>query len=452
MGITGSFILSQLPNFGPPPPMAIVWLLVALVPMSAMFSALCLALAAFARSTKEGQYYLMPLMLVTMPLTILPMAPGVDLNLGNSLIPVTGVILLLRTLLEGSYAEALPYVPLVAGVTLTCCLLAVRWAADQFNKESVLFRESERLDVGLWIKQLLRDREDTPSAPEAVFCGVLILLIQFFMSFAIPPRQNLVVLAIVTQLAVVATPALLMTIMLTRSPRKTLLLRMPRLGVVPATILLAVVLHPVVKVLGDAVIRAYPISEAMSKELHRLVAEVDSVWLLLLVGAIPAVCEELAFRGFILSGLRHLGHRWRAIVLSSIFFGVTHAILQQSLIACLVGVMLGFLAVQTGSLLPGILFHLVHNSLTILSSKITPDVVDRYPLLTWLFKPSGPAQTDGLNYHWQVVVLGALAAAAILIWLGSIPYARSAEESLQEAIEQVAPRKPEVGVQASELA
>ncbi len=68
MGITGSFVLSQLPNLGPPPGLAIVWLLVALVPVSALFSALCLALAAFARSTKEGQYYLMPLVLVTMPL------------------------------------------------------------------------------------------------------------------------------------------------------------------------------------------------------------------------------------------------------------------------------------------------------------------------------------------------------------------------------------------------
>ena len=45
----------------------------------------------------------MPLVLVTMPLTILPMSPGVELNLGNSLIPVTGMVLLLRTLLEGNY-------------------------------------------------------------------------------------------------------------------------------------------------------------------------------------------------------------------------------------------------------------------------------------------------------------------------------------------------------------
>src|SRR5690606_22048616 len=181
----------------------------ALPPVSALFSALCLALAAFARSTKEGQYYLMPLMLVTMPLVMLPMSPGFELALGNSLIPVTGVMLLLRSVLEGNYWQALPYVPLVAGVTLICCLLAIRWAVDQFNSESVLFRESERLDLGLWLKHLLRDREDTPNVAAALFCGLLILLVQFFMNVTLAPRMaraSFIVVAMVTQLAAIATP------------------------------------------------------------------------------------------------------------------------------------------------------------------------------------------------------------------------------------------------------
>ena len=87
----------------------------------------------------------------------------------------------------------------------------------------MLFRESERWDFSLWVKHLLRDREDTPSVAEAMFCGVLILMIRFFMSFALPMPQtfrDFAVLAVVTQLVVVATPALLMTIMLTRSPAK----------------------------------------------------------------------------------------------------------------------------------------------------------------------------------------------------------------------------------------
>ena len=75
------------------------------------------------------------------------------------------------------------FAPVVAGVTLAACLLSVRWAVDQFNSESVLFRESERLDVGLWLRHLFRDRRPTPTVAAAVCCGVLILLVRFFASF-----------------------------------------------------------------------------------------------------------------------------------------------------------------------------------------------------------------------------------------------------------------------------
>ncbi len=128
----------------------------ALLPIAALFSALCLALAAFARSSKEGQCYLMPLLMLTMPLVILPMAPGVELNVGNSLIPVTGIVLLLRSVLEGDYWPALQYSPIVAAVTLAACLMAIRWAVEQFNSEAVLFRESERWDLRLWLRRLLQ--------------------------------------------------------------------------------------------------------------------------------------------------------------------------------------------------------------------------------------------------------------------------------------------------------
>ena len=185
VGVTVWVSLSHFKILGPPPLLSAVWLLAALLPISALFSALCLALAAFARSTKEGQYYLMPLLLVTMPLVILPMSPGMELNLGNSLIPITGVMLLLRSLLEGHYLPALQYSPVVIGVTLSACILAIRWAVDQFNSESVLFRESERLDLALWLRHLLRDRRATPSMAGAVFCAMVIILCHFFIGFSI---------------------------------------------------------------------------------------------------------------------------------------------------------------------------------------------------------------------------------------------------------------------------
>ncbi|MCL6501351.1 MAG: ABC transporter permease subunit [Pirellulales bacterium] len=436
IGLTGSLLMSYLPHVGPPPPLTPLWLALALLPMSALFSALCLALAAFARSTKEGQYYLMPLVMVIMPLMILPLAPSVELNLGNSLIPVTGVVLLLHALLQGSYLEALRYLAPVVGVTTACCLLAVRWAIDQFNRESVLFRESERLHLGLWFRQLLRDRHDTPSAPAAVFCGVLILILQFYVSLHLPTPQSFgefARAAVVIQLAVVATPPLLMTVMLTRSPRSTLLLRLPHPACLPAAVLLAVALHPVVMRLNVVVTELYDLDDRLAASLGHYVSQAPSPWHLLLVLALlPAICEELAFRGFILSGLRHLGHKWWAIAAASFFFGVSHGLFQQSLVAALVGLVIGYLAVQSGSLLPAVCYHAVHNGLALFSSELAARAAEA-PLLGWLV-----SRTPGGScvYNWPTVLAGFLAGCVLLAWLHRLPYARTEEEQLQEAIAQ----------------
>ena len=71
----------------------------AALPLSAFFSAVCLAIGAYARSSKEGQYYLMPLFLVTMPLIFLTLVPDIKLNPFYSMVPITGVALLLQELM-----------------------------------------------------------------------------------------------------------------------------------------------------------------------------------------------------------------------------------------------------------------------------------------------------------------------------------------------------------------
>ncbi len=436
VGITGAMLLGKLPGFGPPPLSAAIWLPIALLPVAALFGALSLALAAFARSTKEGQYYLMPLLLITMPLAVLSTTPGMELTLGDSLIPVTGVVLLLRCLLEGNYWPALRYAAPVIAVTLGGCLLAIRWAVDQFNSESVLFRESERLDFGLWVRHLLRDREATPTVAGAAFCGVVILLVRFFMGSALPIPGNFrgfALVTLVTQLVVVLTPALLMTIMLTNSPRQTLLWRVPPWKTIPAAVALAVAMHPVANWLQGLVNHLYPISDEVKSVLEKVLPESSSLWqMVLLVGVVPAICEELAFRGFILSGFRHVGHKWRAIVYSALFFGMTHAIFQQSLIASLLGVVLGLVAVQTGSLVPCVMFHMLHNSLALTASRVVPQLTSCCPLLKGLVVMG----SDGdYAYHWPVVLIAAVLTGLILRWFNRLPFLKSREEQLQDAID-----------------
>jgi sodium transport system permease protein len=333
----------------------------------------------------------------------------------------------------------LQYSPPVIAVTLVCCLLAIRWAIDQFNSESVLFREGERFGLGLWLRHLMQDRQPTPTVAGAVFCGVGILLVRFFMGFAlsgVAGPDNFVMLTLVTGLVVVATPALLMTVILTSSPRRTLLLRWPRGLTLPAAALLAVAIQPAARALQMAVMRLYPLSERLKPELQGLEAFVRNapLWqLLLIMAVVPAICEELAFRGFILSGFRHLGHKWRAIVFTAVFFGLTHAIMQQSIVSCILGIVIGLLAVQSGSILPAMLFHFVHNGLLVLSTQITPHVFARWPALSYL---AAWGDEGELVFHWPVVAVSAIISLALLVWLNGLTHPKSPEEELQEAIER----------------
>jgi len=424
---TGPMMFSQLPGFGPPPALSPLWLGLALLPASALFSALSLALAAFARSTKEGQYYLMPLMAVTIPLAVLPAAGGLELTLGNSLIPVTGLVLLLRAALEGNYWQVVQFAVPVLAVTSGACVLAIRWAVEQFHSEAVLFREGERLEVRLWLHHLREDRGPTPTPAGAVFCGIVILMIHFFMSLHWAPPTDFgrfAVTVAVSQLVVILTPALLMTVVLTRSPRQTLLLQKPPWLALPAAVLLAIALHPAAHVLQKAVMHLYPLSDAMQEALaglESLFAHVPWWQIVLVVALAPAICEELAFRGFIFTGMRNAGSPWRAIVVSAAFFGLTHGILQQALIACLIGVLLGWLAWRTNSLFPGMVFHLVHNALGVLVGRLPPWLETEWPSLSWLVRP---AEGGGVAFAWPLVLAGIGIGLAILAFLARLAPSR----------------------------
>ncbi len=180
--------------------------------------------------------------------------------------------------------------------------------------------------------------------------------------------------------------------------------------------------------------RLYPSAPEVQDVLarvDRLLAAAPLWQVLLLLALVPAVCEELAFRGFILSGFRHLGHRWRAIALSAVFFGLAQRHPPAVAAGLLLGVVLGLLAVQTGSLLPGVLFHLVHNSLVLVLSRCAALWVDRWPILR---KCVSIDSEGGVSYSWPVIVAGALVAALLLAWFLRLPSPKSPEEELEEAI------------------
>lgn len=428
MSFTGLFVASRmggaagLGGLGIPPMSSLVWLVLALIPISALFSAIALAAAAFARSSKEGQYYLIPLMMISMPLMMVPMLPGARLDLGTSMIPVSGLMLLLRGLIEGQYAEVLPYAAPVCMVTFICCYLAIRWVVRQFNSESVLFRASEKFGIGAWLQQVIRDRHELPSIGNACLLGVMVLVLGFFVQVAVGSSApvNFAGLAKTILIVLVATigmPAILMAMFLTRNPRKSLRLNFCSVPAACAAVLMALCFHPLITWFSGFVLYVYPLQGDVvgkSEFVGGLVDQAPGLWAILLLMAVaPAIIEELAYRGFILSGLQGMRNRWQAILITSVMFGLAHFAIQQAIITFVIGMILGVIAIETRSLIPCIIYHCTHNSITVLLPRVDAAAVDGSPVLPWILYTN-----DGTIWQYSILpgIVMTLFGVLLMVW------------------------------------
>ena len=436
MLLTSSLIFNQIslgagPVVGSPPLVPMLWLFVALIPLSVLFSAVALAAAALAKSSKEGQYYLMPLMMITLPLVMIPMVPGTELSIGNSLIPVTGMFLLVRSLIEGDYLVALLHLPSVLGVTILCLWFAMNWARQQFEDEAVLFGSQEPFSLNRWLSRGWQHREPIPSRPASFLCAAVVMIALFFAKLSggdVPVGDfEFAKLVVWPQFLLILAPAVIFSLIASRRPLRALRLNKVPLWMPLAAIALGICFHPTYVALGGLVNTLYPLSEqaiAALKPLTEQMAAMPWVVLFIVIALTPAVCEEIAFRGFIFSGLSRGDRHWGAVAITAVLFGASHGVLQQSICATLMGVLLGYIAYRTGSVYPGIFFHLANNAMSVSLDRLASSDV---PGVIFFFDVT----EDAVHYqqHWTVLSFVLATGIIYLMTKGSIKSGEVCEDS-----------------------
>lgn len=125
-------------------------------------------------------------------------------------------------------------------------------------------------------------------------------------------------------------------------------------------------------------------------------------WLILniiLLAGVPAILEELIFRGVILNGYKKLG-AVPAMVITSLLFALIHGSVQQFVFPFLFGLILSFAALKTGTVLAPIIIHFVNNALVVILNYVNFSF--EIAISTWALLLIGLATT---------------AAAFVIIWL-----------------------------------
>lgn len=114
-------------------------------------------------------------------------------------------------------------------------------------------------------------------------------------------------------------------------------------------------------------------TEAIEQLNEYLVAPstIQGLILFLGVGIFAPIGEELLFRGFLQQALeRHWKDVTRAVLISALTFAVVHLNPYWLIQAYIMGVLLGYLAWSTDSVIPAVIFHGVYNSLALLLANI----------------------------------------------------------------------------------
>jgi ABC-2 type transport system permease protein/sodium transport system permease protein len=369
---------------------------------AAFFSAMLLVVTSFARSFKEAQAYLIPLMLLSLAPGIAGMMPGLKLTGLYAVTPLLNVVLLARDLFAG-HAEVAGALVVIFS-TLMYALAALACAARIFGAESVLFSEQ-----GAWGDLARRPARPRDAAtPTGALLGLALLFPLCFVLNSLVrqadagEREGLQVL--VTLLLFAALPLLGAAWGRLRL-RSAFGLRAPPWLAVPGALLLGAALVPVMfefllllRTLGLTFLTAEQ-EQALLSQVSDLRVHSPAVLAggMVLIGA----AEELFFRGYLFSALRRAGGARTAILGSALLFGLFHYVtwFDRLIPSTLLGLVLGWVCWRTGSVLPPMLLHGCYDALM----RLLP-----------YFQSGGEGEAH-LPWSWVVAGLAGTALGAALV-------------------------------------
>ena len=381
-----------------------------LVLFAGFFAAVLLALTSYARSFKEAQAYLIPVMLVSIAPGMMALLPGTRLDGPLAIAPLLNIVVLSRELLAGTATLAPSVVAIFSTIVYAAAAMAV--AARLFGTDA-----THRTDDAS-IASLLRRPSNGSSSGRTSMTGTSTTGTSMTGATRVPAADvAAVTLAMLVPIYFVVSNALITHISgikesmlgggaeLSLDEQTRLQIRSMSLsaislilvfGGVPALMTwfrrldvrstYRIARPPVASLFAAALIGlgAWALAHEvfvwvdLGMEADRI-EQLESVikawtqvppWLMVLtLAATPAIVEELCFRGFLFSSLRRNFTAWQTIAISSLVFGLFHVITGNALLlerfipTTLLGVLLGWIAYRSGSVLPGIVLHFVHNGL-----------------------------------------------------------------------------------------
>ena len=377
------------------PPQALIVVLILFLPLTALVSAVLLLLSGFSKTYKEYQIYFFPALLLFMLPASAAVLPGIDLRSVIAIVPVANVSVAVREVLVGEY---------------DWLFLAVTFAATAGAATYASWLTARVLSTERLITAAELDEADLLGGPALFQKRVLrwfgLLWVVFFISslwfgLSLGLRGQVVY----NLVGIFLGGSLLMIWRYRLDPRQALALRPVRAPVWIAVLIGAPSAFLVGIGLAELAGFIFPVPERLIEAFGESLLPADfPLWqVLLFLAVLPGICEEIAFRGVLVYGLRK---RFSPVVLCLVvgaIFGFFHVDLFRLIPTAYLGFLLTAVVLISGSIFPAMLWHALNNAVA-----LVPAYLD-------LWSESPPLWTSAVG------AVG-LALAFWILWRYRAPY------------------------------
>jgi sodium transport system permease protein len=207
-----------------------------------------------------------------------------------------------------------------------------------------------------------------------LFVAVLLVVVYYGSIFADPARLGFVGGIAAIQLGLLLTPALLAAKLMGVRFKPTFSLRWPTRRALLGMGLLAAGAWSIGTLISAAEAALFPGAADYFAQLTRSLSggtgDLPLGLSIILLALLPAISEEACFRGVMMSGLANTGSRAVAIIGSAIGFGVLHLSPFHIVPAAVLGLVLGFATLESGTILAGGVVHFVNNGLAASAERV----------------------------------------------------------------------------------
>ena len=370
--LTGQLIFGSLKLSSLVFPLFITIICVCLFAM--VVSAISMCVCSLAKSFKDAQNYITPVMFLVLIPSYVSMIPNISLDRTTSVIPVVNISLLIKSVLTNN--TNLGLIALVFISNFAFVILSVIILSKMFNSEEILFGNSRNFSFLEKRSNIKKGTIPTVSDGVILYAVGLVLLIYVGSYIQLKLKMTGIVL---TQVMIISLP-ILFAFYIKSDFKKVFSLKLPKFKHLLGSAILWIGCYLLVFILTNIIMYYFPQNQEIVEGLNDALFIKDNLLLnLLIVAVMPAICEEMFFRGFILTSFKNNQKSYKgAIIFSGILFGIMHMDFIRIIPTSILGISFAYAVCKSNSIGVGMFMHFLNNGFAVIvthmSSKLVQNV------------------------------------------------------------------------------